>query len=80
MFRDFAAAATKSLFGDGVYAAGRASCSAVKQEMLQLCHNLPSVMKMQLKRQKGWNLQHIRILAAPGALFVLQKHRSASTS
>jgi len=34
MFHDFAADATEGLYGDGVYAAGRASCSAVKQEML----------------------------------------------
>lgn len=34
IFYDFAAAATEGLYDDGVYAARRASCSAVKQEML----------------------------------------------
>lgn len=79
IFHDFSAAAPGGLSDDGVYAARRASCSAVKQEMLLLCRNLPSVMKIQLKRQKGWNLQHGRILAVPAILFIPQKYLSAST-
>lgn len=34
IFYDFAVAATEGLYDDGVYADRRASCSAVKQEML----------------------------------------------
>lgn len=34
IFYDFAAAATEGLYDDGVYAARRASCFAVKREML----------------------------------------------
>lgn len=78
LFHDFPAAATKGLCSAGVYGARRESCSAVKQEMLELCHHLPSAMKIQLRKQQGWNLEHGFSLAAPAVLCVLQKHPLAS--